>query len=960
LHRQSLDAWQKENDWEIEAWRTKSFIAEFRDAHTYRIKVIARAEGDIPPGFTLARVDFMSGTKHVDFEYIRIYHDSYDTTIEAYCYSEDSDQAVNITQDGVPTGETTPHTFTGLVGPHLFTVDAADTVGHVFKEWSTGSPSDTLGTISDGEYTAYYGELPPLRTLTVAPNVSRGSGISLDRQGLPPPPLQTGCLLASYDFDSGTDGWISHDLSDRGDFASLYPGISQVQEDRDQFNFTVLWAFLNGSAENYACAGYPAQTAVPFGLPCLMNEIWSPKISWNCEWPCTNAELRFDVYRDLSFNPLVFYVWHVRSWQGGTPGPWRDRNLIYYGGGKDWFRAVHEFGDLVEEGADDIQVALGVWDMFGSLWSGCYALDDCRSHAPLFDNVEVHRLYTTGPRWGVRGIDLFQDNFPDDGTDAGTARADMALDINRCADLDIRPGDSVCVWVGDPVNGLSDGPNTCGTAVYCYVSPSAQNHDAFEIEADEAGLCLGINGLPVRFPAIDSVNTAGRLWYRVQMDTCFTDDDRQGAIPGRYCVDLNDGLFTPRDTIFFFFGAENSLGEFSYWSEFTGSTPDFNEAAGDPMEFQILPTGESDILYVDKYDGWGAQPLFDTAFKFLGITPDRYDVRGPTSLAGNSLAGRVKSYSNQLIPNYRKIIWNTGDVSVGTIGDGSGNPCKEDDFYLLYSYLYEYTDTTCGIYFSGDDIAEEWAGLTGYYVLPLMNNFMFFTLVDGDHRAALDNGRLSPLVVADATSQVGFYHGGNQDSIAAYGGYPYPADFDVITPTTGDATIEMSYKGAAADQPAVLAQQRANSPEHYSRVVLSGFSYHHLYDDRPSGIPDRVHHLQDILLWFENAVNDPVGAVETPRYANRLAQNYPNPFNPSTTIEYSIAAPSPVTLKIYNVVGQLVKTLVADEMQYPAPVVKKVVWDGRNNSGQQASNGVYFYRLVTKDFVKTRKMVLLK
>ena len=67
---------------------------------------------------------------------------------------------------------------------------------------------------------------------------------------------------------------------------------------------------------------------------------------------------------------------------------------------------------------------------------------------------------------------------------------------------------------------------------------------------------------------------------------------------------------------------------------------------------------------------------------------------------------------------------------------------------------------------------------------------------------------------------------------------------------------------------------------------------------------------------------------------------------------------TPVSLRIYNAAGQLVRTLV-DDMRAPG-VVHTVEWNGRNNAGQSVSSGVYFYRLVSKEFTQTRKMVLLK
>jgi hypothetical protein len=93
------------------------------------------------------------------------------------------------------------------------------------------------------------------------------------------------------------------------------------------------------------------------------------------------------------------------------------------------------------------------------------------------------------------------------------------------------------------------------------------------------------------------------------------------------------------------------------------------------------------------------------------------------------------------------------------------------------------------------------------------------------------------------------------------------------------------------------------------------------------------------------------------KIVDALAQNYPNPFNPTTTISYSIADPSYVQLRVYNVRGQLVKTLV-DEDQVPN--VYRRIWDGRNSSGDSVASGIYFYRLIVGDFAATKKMVLIR
>jgi hypothetical protein len=101
-----------------------------------------------------------------------------------------------------------------------------------------------------------------------------------------------------------------------------------------------------------------------------------------------------------------------------------------------------------------------------------------------------------------------------------------------------------------------------------------------------------------------------------------------------------------------------------------------------------------------------------------------------------------------------------------------------------------------------------------------------------------------------------------------------------------------------------------------------------------------------------------VGPGVAPQPSNYLDNNYPNPFNPTTTIRYGIKEQTHVSLKIYNVTGQLVKTLVS-EVKKPAAEYS-VTWDGRDASGNSVSSGVYFYSLTAGDTKHTKKMVLLK
>jgi len=91
----------------------------------------------------------------------------------------------------------------------------------------------------------------------------------------------------------------------------------------------------------------------------------------------------------------------------------------------------------------------------------------------------------------------------------------------------------------------------------------------------------------------------------------------------------------------------------------------------------------------------------------------------------------------------------------------------------------------------------------------------------------------------------------------------------------------------------------------------------------------------------------------------RLLPNYPNPFNPATTISYTLAKPGHVTLVVFNALGQRTAILIDDQVQ-PAGT-HRILWQGRDQSGQRVASGIYFYRItVGNGIVQTRKMQLLK
>ena len=106
-----------------------------------------------------------------------------------------------------------------------------------------------------------------------------------------------------------------------------------------------------------------------------------------------------------------------------------------------------------------------------------------------------------------------------------------------------------------------------------------------------------------------------------------------------------------------------------------------------------------------------------------------------------------------------------------------------------------------------------------------------------------------------------------------------------------------------------------------------------------------------------SAVEDEADEVTSRPENFELKQNYPNPFNPETEIQYSLQRSGQVTLEVYNLLGQKVRTLV-DEYQRAGSY--GVDWDGINQQGSFVSSGLYFYRLLVDGSSQTKRMVLLR
>ena len=800
--------------------------------------------------------------------------------------------------------------------------------------------------------------------------------------------------------------WVAAIRPGYGDYAALHHGSDLVQEDPCFRQNSWLWGFFDDpTVTNYACGGWPLQGAVPYGRAhdgqamYLDNEIWSPWIP--ISGVGSHYILEFLTYRDLVLENDVFYQWAVRTRDndtGSCPTYWGRSSYYFSGAQKDWYRERFDMGRYVGAAADEIQIALRAVDYYEGGSQGCH------SHAPLFDQVRILHVESYGPIWTVRDIDLWHDNFPELGgiSSASYARCDMAQDILPSTKSGILPGDSLKITVTDPAGLAADysAGRTDTKAVYVFVkvtdrfgNPIAGKDNVAIQSPDKKRWGGDATGL-LRYPFVNALAPAGWDAYRLDL----VKPAYGSVVKDAFCGDLmdlaagpdgppyhpnenqpqNTGIFAPGDVIHYFFGAKNTLDQWSYWHRtFNGQgegrrTNAIAEAMASPCEWSVLPDAGrlpgdlGDHLFVDDADDRGgpAQLYFDMVFEYMGLTDkvDRFDVLGPSSCVGNSLASRVKNIQTQFIGDpteiYGKVVWNCSDLSRGLMGDGGSanggsSAEKSDDFGLCYTFLNTAPDDPGWAYW-GDDVVQDWNTLVGASAVNVRNAFMNHTLTNGNQSVL--TGVVSPKIFpASPVPPAGYLQ--PSESFYLSGGCPAINDFDVPG-QTGSSRVSHRYNDAASGPTAALSQRTPNGVASNARFFLGGFGYNFIRDDDTDGIPDYAHHLAEIYAWFPDLDGWPTG-IDPIAYANRLGNAYPNPFNPTTTIRYSIASAGRVSLRIYNAAGQLVRTLV-DEDQVPAAEGLSVIWDGRNNGGQDVASGVYFYRFVAKEFSDTKKMVLLR
>jgi|GEM_PF-2467964 len=343
---------------------------------------------------------------------------------------------------------------------------------------------------------------------------------------------------------------------------------------------------------------------------------------------------------------------------------------------------------------------------------------------------------------------------------------------------------------------------------------------------------------------------------------------------------------------------------------FPGTYPDFYMAEGDGpfqgvlvYDTSIVPNVGDEVLLkaeVDEYYGMTElKNVSDYTILSTGNTP-----YGPTVISSGDLAGGCNYNGEQWEGMLVRIDNPTTTVDDNTYGewyvsDGSGDAQLDDDFYTYDTYVGEMFEYVQGfVDFSYDE----------YEILPR------------------DEFDIRPPVAIELAS---------------------------FEAAAGDGYVTLTWRTAAEVETHSFNIYR--NDEVVATVDAFGEAHDYIYVDRQvTNGHTYTYQISDVDLSGHETVH-PVVCSVTPTsvpttYA--LHQNYPNPFNPTTQIAYALPTQAHVTLKVYNLLGQEVASLV-DEVREAGR--HTVSW----NAADQAS-GVYFYSLQTDDFSATKKMVFMK
>ncbi|MGP8321838.1 MAG: right-handed parallel beta-helix repeat-containing protein [Methanosarcinaceae archaeon] len=325
--------------------------------------------------------------------------------------------------------------------------------------------------------------------------------------------------------------------------------------------------------------------------------------------------------------------------------------------------------------------------------------------------------------------------------------------------------------------------------------------------------------------------------------------------------------------------------------------------------------GTPEVLLVDDDAGDLYETYYTDVLNRMEIFPEVWDV--PT-----------KGSPQNELQKYYSVIWFTGDCRDSTL-------CPDDQ-----AAIAAYLDNGGCLLLTGQDIGYDLveAGTAD-------DSTFYANYLHADYLSDSSNTHRAYGVNSDPIT-----HGLYAYFVHKYGGAENQTTPDEISPILPAVTI-FDYKPNNT-----CAALRYENEATGSRLVYLAFGFEGIAGPYEASAGDLI---DKILQWFDEATPLAVDGSEENQIPTsyRLNQNFPNPFNPETAIQYQLLEAGLVTLGVFNLLGQRVKTLVN---QNQTAGIHQQVWDGRNDIGKIVPTGVYFYQLRSGNFSAMKKMLLMQ
>jgi hypothetical protein len=714
----------------------------------------------------------------------------------------------------------------------------------------------------------------------------------------------------------------------------------------------------------------------------------SPVIDLSDHAGLPGRELNYERFMNLPLGNLIFMTWTAKYKPGCDAGGWSgpiSDGYVYYSseGVPRCAQTIFDVSTFIPPTATLVQIGLGVTNQCDeNPWgTGC---DQGSNATPYFDNVTFGVFGSLdAPYISMRELEYYQDQFAEDGTLNPTSTADTRT----------------CNYLSDLV------PPIFGDTLVCR-GPA---------EDMEAYLCFRLaavaNDQPLTDPFFSAwfpgVQNGG--WFSARMDTTeVTDLTGAGTnlVTGLYmaCFHESDPVYTgngltegveilPNNVL-----VPGTRVEYYLKARYTGSNlwyylPQAGEQG--PEEFEILPMFADDgngslewpcLIFVDHFGQRGNGGVRNSvrtaaALNTAGYGFDMFNRLGPSSDLRNGI-GRWQPNPGQSggpgTPKYNAgpgatvnqfLAYSHAMINCGNIYAYS---LYEADVTVLQSWLTVYTDVDHArfLWISGDAWARElhrripptWT-ISGR---AFLNNVMATTRASATTYQLLTNDFTYCRSINDLGGRI---VGETTPYYLRQSGCPRQTAIIGVTAGSG-GIAEERYDGPATNWTCVVSNIPAAGT--YYRTFSEAIDWCSMRDGSAGPLTCGSDGL--LAQWFSNVLGVNLANLQNqicgpgwlidvkepgvvPAVVTSLGQAFPNPMNPTATIKYTIGKPGKVQLRVFDVSGRVIRTLV-DEAKTAGAY--SVIWDGKNDGGDRVASGVFFYQLNAPGSELNKKIVILQ